>query len=438
MHHCSKVLSKELVTEGLLQRRRISYEWYLLSYSHFLIDVKVKWHDSKCLFPNSCVRHLDYWSSDHRPILAEILTANASIGGKRPKRCGRFHFEMCWADKEECHSLVGRLGQLLDEARKIENMLDELLEWLKEGDQNTKKFHSKASTQRFRNVVHSLFDEEVFWRVDQRDLERLVTVYFEKLFRLGGLDCVATAQDTVGGSVTVTCLWYLNEREFLDGINSTLVYLIPKVKSPEQMTEFRPISLCNVIYKIICKALANRLQNIVGKVISEKQSTFIGNLITDSAIVGFKCLHAMQTRKRKSGSMALKLDMAKAYDRVVWEFLALDGEFGNGTSIKIYEDMWVPQTTIFKLFSPSFRYYLKLVNQLKTDSGGWNGPLIQQVFIKEDATAILSIPACNATTPDSISWNYTTNEEFSVKSRYKVGINSVPRLSTSVLQPTES
>ncbi|KAK3222347.1 hypothetical protein Dsin_009372 [Dipteronia sinensis] len=83
-----------------------------------------------------------------------------------------------------------------------------------------------------------------------------------------------------------------------------------------------PISLCNVTYKIVDKALANRLRLVLGEVISKTQSVFIpGSLITNNTIVGFESIHALRTRKHKKGSLALKLDMSKAYDCVEWDFL---------------------------------------------------------------------------------------------------------------------
>lgn len=108
-----------------------------------------------------------------------------------------------------------------------------------------------------------------------------------------------------------------------DHLKLTNIALIPKKQNHVVMTDLRPISLCNVIYKVISKVLANRLKQVLDYVISDSQSAFIsGRLITDNIMVAFEVMHYMKRKSRgKEAWMALKLDMSKAYDRVEWSFL---------------------------------------------------------------------------------------------------------------------
>lgn len=101
-------------------------------------------------------------------------------------------------------------------------------------------------------------------------------------------------------------------------MNSSYIALIPKSTNPVSVMDFRPISLCNVLYKLILKVLANRLKKVLPIIISPNQSAFIlGRLITDNILAAYETLHMMHTRMfGKKGYMAIKLDMSKAYDRV--------------------------------------------------------------------------------------------------------------------------
>ena len=122
----------------------------------------------------------------------------------------------------------------------------------------------------------------------------------------------------LGDDLTEEVLQAVNTCTIPDGWNDTTIVMIQKVNSPEKVTQFRPISLCNVVYKVISKMIAARLKTILPDIISPTQSAFVpGRMIRDNIITAYECLHFMKHNKaKKNQSCALKLDMMKAYDRV--------------------------------------------------------------------------------------------------------------------------
>lgn len=124
----------------------------------------------------------------------------------------------------------------------------------------------------------------------------------------------------MGSDIWVVVEEFRKRRKFVKAINHTMIALIPKKQYCESMADFHPISLCNSIYKIIAKAMSSKLKKILPKKISKNQNGFTpGKEIMDNIVLVLEVLHSMF--KDKVEGMDIKLDVSKAYDRVVWNFL---------------------------------------------------------------------------------------------------------------------
>jgi len=111
---------------------------------------------------------------------------------------------------------------------------------------------------------------------------------------------------------------WLDSGYFPSNLTETNICSIPKCKEPDNMKDIRPISLCNVLYKMVSKLLANRLKRCLDECVSQNQSTFVeGHSILDNTLITTGIIHSMK-RKTKGwrGELALKIDISKTYDRV--------------------------------------------------------------------------------------------------------------------------
>ena len=222
--------------------------------------------------------------------------------------------------------------------------------WLPAGDKNTKYFHQRANQRRRKNQITGFTDENGRWCTSDNEIARVAESYFQNLFSsantsnmesvLETVDRVVTPDmnDTllqpytlvevkqalfqmqpskapgpdgmslfffqkywhiVGCDVTEAVLSVLHSRHLLHKMNYTHIVLIPKKNDPKLVSDFRPISLGNVVCRIISKVLANHLKIIFSNVISDSQSVFVPQrLITDNTAVAYEILHKMRNKRR--------------------------------------------------------------------------------------------------------------------------------------------
>jgi hypothetical protein len=118
---------------------------------------------------------------------------------------------------------------------------------------------------------------------------------------------------------------FYSEAHLPTEINKTFITLIPKISQPTTPKDFRPISLCDVIYKIVSKSLANCLKHHLPSYINQAQSAFVAHRhISYNVIITQEIIHSFNLKSWKNHAFILKIDLAKAFDRLEWHFISND------------------------------------------------------------------------------------------------------------------
>ncbi|KAI5336490.1 hypothetical protein L3X38_015758 [Prunus dulcis] len=262
------------------------------------------------------------------------------------------------------------------------------VKWLTSGDSNSRFFHISTLQRRQYNRILRLKSLSGNWLVTEPSIHLAFDDYFRNLFKTVGprdwskvllctpsivsadmndsltrplsLDEVqaAAAQlgslkapgpdgfpglfyqrywSTVSSVVNDSASDFFNFGHQIVNLNMTHIVLIPKILHPEELGQFRPISLCNNSYKLLAKILANRLKVILPNIISSHQNAFVPHRqIQDNVLLAHEAFHHLRLKKSICKfELGLKLDMNKAYDRIEWDFLqAMMYKMG-------FNDQWV-------------------------------------------------------------------------------------------------
>jgi hypothetical protein len=270
--------------------------------------------------------------------------------------------------KDQLVSLEARYRKLLAD-REEDWRLKSRAIWLKSGDENTKFFQDFARGRKNLNNIWSLNDPTGRRLSSFEDLAQMGCNHFKDLFkappRINIQDIIQTAlyfpkfveeEDNRDLMVEVLeeelqevlssfkkdkslgpdgwsieffqsssdilgrdLLRVVNEARLngriLAPFNATFIALIPKTDNPSSFEDFRLISLCNGIYKIIAKIISRRIKVVLSRSINPEQFGFLeGRQIHEAIGVAQEVLHSLKTRNMKG--VVLKIDLSKAYDRV--------------------------------------------------------------------------------------------------------------------------
>ncbi|KAL0455247.1 UNVERIFIED_CONTAM: hypothetical protein Slati_0863900 [Sesamum latifolium] len=203
--------------------------------------------------------------------------------------------------------LLNYFSKLFESSKPNTQHIDEILECVgrRVNDEMNESLNQHYTAEEIKTALNQM-------RLDKSPRpDGMLALFYQNFWRI------------VGPTTINSILLFLNNGILPSELNHIYIVLIPKCKNPEHVSQFWPISLCNVIYKIASKVLANRLKPMLDSIISENQSAFIpGRYITDNILIAFEVNHHLRNkRKGKEGVATLKLDMSKAYDRVEWAFL---------------------------------------------------------------------------------------------------------------------
>ena len=287
-----------------------------------------------------CKKMLKAWSKEHfGSVKKQIVQKNELLRKAEEDSAKGGSHDSVVELRRDLNVLLDKVNRMWAQRSRIQ--------WLTNGDRNTGYFHGVATQQKRKNFIKGIQNPSDEWVTDENPVSDTFFEFYSRLFTspmphdiervLDGVQPVVDSSmnakltkaytreevdlaiksmdpmnapsldgmppifyqsfwPSIGLEVSDAVLSCLNLGTLLKSINHTFIILIPKVKNHESVSEFRPISLCNVIYKILSKVIANRLKPILNSIISEAQSAFIADrLIIDNILIAFESLHHMKT-----------------------------------------------------------------------------------------------------------------------------------------------
>ncbi|KAK8951217.1 hypothetical protein KSP39_PZI003094 [Platanthera zijinensis] len=394
--------------------------------------------------------------------------------------------------EDENRTLISKAKELAATLGRLESWWKQRAKarWIKEGDANTAYFHSMASNRRRANRIVQLTYGEEEPVEDPAQIERAFMDFFANKWtgvapNLSGWPALPQSQ-LVSPAATSLLAADISDKEIWDAIRDlkpnrspgrdgmtasflhsfwltikkdvcsalqeffqtglmppewkeTLVVLITKVPNAAQPDKFRPISLCQTIYKVAAKVLIRRLHLLLPSLVSPEQGAFVpGRSISHHCFLAQEIMHKFKVSTARSGFMAIKIDMAQAYDKMAWgtlqqvlQLFGLPARFINwvlqcvmhplfALLLNGKQTLWIEATCGFRQGCPLSSYAFILCSellsrslQLQGHSIGISlspaGPLISHLLYADDILLVgnassTTLGAIRSTLEDYCKW----------------------------------
>lgn len=141
-------------------------------------------------------------------------------------------------------------------------------------------------------------------------LDGFQVIFFQKTCGLVGTLVISFVQGILEGG------------EFEGKLTKSIMVLILKKENPCHITDYCPISLCNVVFKLVTKTIVKRLKSNMEKVVPSNQCSFVhGRYIRNNIIICQEITYMLKSKHGRKGGLILKIDLEKAYDRLEWTFI---------------------------------------------------------------------------------------------------------------------
>eukprot|EP00253_Pinus_taeda_P012058 PITA_12058 len=341
-------LDRFLIKEALLQKLQLYKQWVgsrgLSDHSPIYLEIQGPFRKPKAPFK---FNHTWLKDPSYVKMISEFWAAHPIRGTESLAKgfCRNLseikHISIGWAKEKQARDnaqlahIEAELSTLTDERGLGFISAADKCQLIALENQKAKILKEREESIRLRNIINVANHFPRF--VEEDDIEALndpvtkeelegVLKWFKKDKRPGPdgwtIEFYLAFYEVLGQDLLAVVEESRSTGSIYHAINSTFIALIPKSDSPESFNDYRPISLCNCLYKIISKTIANRLRPILSRSIAPQQFSFLKSRQVHEAIgLSQEVIHSIWSKHLKA--ILLKIDLSKAFDRVSWLYIKM-------------------------------------------------------------------------------------------------------------------